>query len=105
MSRPEVIKVGPYDIRVADETDEDMAHDFYGTFSRLQLEIRMRPGQPRVCEVDTLIHELLHALFFVGDIRSKREETIVTRLATGLTQVLRDNPGFRTWLDDTLKGT
>lgn len=46
--------------------------------------------------VDTLIHEVLHAICnnYIHDIDRADEEEIVTMMAHGLTQVLRDNPTF-----------
>lgn len=42
--------------------------------------------------VNTLIHESLHALWREYSLPPEHEEHIVTCLANGLTQVLRDNP-------------
>lgn len=48
--------------------------------------------------VDTLIHETLHGIVRMMDMRDfadkENEELIVSRFATGLTTVFRDNPEF-----------
>lgn len=44
--------------------------------------------------VNTLIHEALHALFREYDLTEDNEEHIVTVLANGLCQIVRDNPTF-----------
>lgn len=44
--------------------------------------------------INTLIHEVLHALFREYNLPPDHEEHIVTCLANGLTQTLRDNPEF-----------
>lgn len=51
--------------------------------------------------VDTIIHETFHALFLLFGITAKdTEEQIVTKLATGLTTVMKDNkPLFKILLD------
>lgn len=47
---------------------------------------------------NTLIHEILHGLFYHGGLREVQrkapnlEEQIVNNLANGLSQVMRDNP-------------
>lgn len=43
---------------------------------------------------DTLIHEILHAIChsYLPDVERADEEEVVTMIAHGLTQVLRDNP-------------
>ncbi len=45
---------------------------------------------------DTILHETTHAIDH--ELKIGLREIQVHRLATGLTQVLRDNPAFVTWL-------
>ena len=50
--------------------------------------------------VDTLIHELLHAIWHEYGLDEKEdEERAVLMLATGLTQVLADNPHLCRWIN------
>lgn len=44
--------------------------------------------------VNTLIHEVLHALWREYNLPQDCEEHLVTCLANGLTQTFRDNPDF-----------
>ena len=50
---------------------------------------------------DTLLHEILHAIFHMADIDAEKdgEERIVSRLAPMMVQVWRDNSELRKWLN------
>jgi len=49
--------------------------------------------------VDTVIHELLHAMLHVVDskLTEKQEETTVTQLAHGLVELMQRNPQLFVW--------
>jgi hypothetical protein len=56
--------------------------------------------------VNTVIHEILHALIYVFDMEfdsSKKEECLVTKMANGLQTLLLDNPELLKWLSDSCK--
>ena len=99
MKRPRSIKVLNLDYRVvwcdADWRDQTESH---GQCSYAKQTIRIQRTLPQV-EADTLLHEVLHA---ISDSMSlddnSTEEDFVSRLATGLTAVWRDNPkAFKWW--------
>ncbi|MDP3937667.1 MAG: hypothetical protein Q8R92_05975 [Deltaproteobacteria bacterium] len=58
--------------------------------------IFIREGQPIESEQDTVLHEVLHAVENAMGLEVDEER--VTRLATGLLAVIRDNPGFVRYL-------
>jgi hypothetical protein len=68
-------------------------------------QIDIRRGQLPIDEVDTVLHEVLHAILACqgrehgGD----TEELYVRALATGLVTTLKDNPEFADWLTSSLK--
>lgn len=99
--RPSKLRIGPFDWRLAtfDEKfrDEEQADGicepeklWLGTYENL-LPLR---------EVETTLHEILHACVHTGGLEMpvEVEERIVLVLGLQLTQVLRDNPKFLTWL-------
>lgn len=52
---------------------------------------------------DTLLHEILHAVYFVWNLEDKDdEERTVTGLSTGLSTVLHDNPELVELLSSSL---
>jgi len=57
---------------------------------------------------DTVLHEILHALFAALTLRldaddtMNYEERVVTNLATSWTTILIDNPKLRTWMTELL---
>jgi hypothetical protein len=62
--------------------------------------IRIRPDVPsRWVIVDTVLHEINHAIFWAYLLRDNDdEERTVATIATGWTQVFRDNPALLAWI-------
>ena len=105
MTLPAHIKVGPFDVAVV-EIAADVASrlredgDFDGD------TIHVAAGQHGPALADTVLHELLHAIFQTFALKDDDdEERIVSALATGIIGVLRDNPNFATWLTDEANRT
>lgn len=101
---PSSIRVGPHDVRFATLGVAD-AKNNYGTFVPAEQKIRLQPEYASgSMAVDTVLHELIHAIFSVGTVQVKQgEEHIVSVVATYLAQIIRDNPAFLTWLQQTVK--
>jgi hypothetical protein len=100
---PPSIRVGPHDIRFAALGAAD-ARNNYGTFVPAEQEIRLqRTYASGSMAVDTVLHELVHAIFSVATVQVKQgEEHIVSVVATYLAQIIRENPDFVTWLQRTV---
>lgn len=66
--------------------------------------VNVRPGGDGFTRVDTLVHEIMHAVLFQQghDREAKLEESFVRPLATGLTTVLRDNPALLKYIQKGL---
>jgi|TARA_R110000772_G_scaffold218902_1_gene329491 hypothetical protein len=95
------IKVGPTDFSVEYvPLNEELFGDFSYITSRIRIEENLK-GPPLV---DTVIHEVLHAIWKLGQLKDKKEdeERAVSVMATYLTQVLRDNPEFMPWIKKNL---
>ena len=81
--------------------DDDGA-ELLGQCDNEKLTIKFLQGQHPTTLKDTLIHEVLHAIWYsmnlmvdpMGDI----EEQAVTGLARGITGVLADNPHFAAYV-------
>jgi hypothetical protein len=96
---PDKIKIGPYDIALKRMTHQEAGAD-YGQFCSRTQSIGLCEDFPSsFMEADTLMHEILHGIWWERDMRAKDgEERIVAEFSGGLTQVLRDNPGLLAWL-------
>lgn len=71
----------------------------YGNFYAREALIKVREGLPAVEERDTLLHEILHAVWFFMDIgKPSNEEHVVRKMSNGLTAVLQDNPELHQYL-------
>lgn len=73
------------------------AHAKHGEHSPLEQKIRLHEDQTPQQMANTIIHEVLHAIFYQSGIRNVApehigEELIVDSLSNGLCQVFQDNP-------------
>ncbi len=71
-----------------------------GEMSSQEGRIRVRKSRPFL-EVDTLLHEIIHALEYKSGLEFN--EHWVNRIATGLTQVIKDNPTVIKYMVERLK--
>lgn len=95
IQRPEAIRILGRDYSLTYELDSG---DF-GACDTMQNEIEVREGLPPIEERDTVLHEVMHAVWATMDIgHHKFEEHVVRKMATGLTIVLQENPGFAQYL-------
>jgi hypothetical protein len=96
---PQSIRVGPFDMTFVELTGED-AEANNGEFTASDGTIGLRPEfLDGARAADTLIHEILHAIWFVADLKTEQgEEFIVNTQAIYLTQVFRDHPELLAWL-------
>jgi len=97
---PDKLRIGPYDYKVVvvDKITEDK--EAWGLFEQGKLSITLSNDQAnKLFAADTLLHEVLHAIYANTGIQALTpEEGVCSAMATGIIQVLRDNPKFRTWL-------
>ncbi len=105
---PKALQIGPYllPLRIVDDcvdSDNKSDSDAVGMY-RWGRDIQIkRDQQNSTFAADTVIHEILHALYKnLGIDHFTSEEQLVGSISTGLTQVLKDSPGLRKWLHKTL---
>ena len=97
---PANVRVGPFDFRLEPwDTAAARAHACYGECSHTELRISFDAAMTDpVVLLDTIMHELTHAIFFVYDIKDEdAEERTVRLMATGWVQIYRDNPALLKW--------
>jgi len=96
-----VIKVGAIDIDIFFIPGDN---ESFGDFTYLKTQIRIDSRLEGGALVDTLLHELFHAIWAVGQLKSKaqKEERAVAVMATYMTQILRDNPHLMKWITKNL---
>jgi len=98
---PKTIKIGPYEYEIRlfpDSTTSD-----YGACVYNHQTIFLSANQHAERAGDTLLHEVLHAIWDVSgfDVQPDlHEETIVRSFATWLSLVLRDNPKLAEFILD-----
>lgn len=94
------VKVGPFRYRV--RRTRRMDENLYGHCDHEKQEILLRAGLVHDQAADTLLHEVLHAVFFVSHNGRppKREEKLILRITPVLLAVLRDNPELIAYLQE-----
>jgi len=92
------IKIGVrnYDFKWQDEIIE-FGGELYGKHNSRDLTITLASKFPQVQRNETFLHELIHAICFMNDLREIEEnEHWIQLLATGLLMVIKDNPNLFT---------
>jgi hypothetical protein len=104
------IKVGYSDVKiqyVGKKEDSKWCKDHHGEFvpetSVIKLAKEQRPSE----ELNTLIHEILHAITYIYGLnndagplkKSQVEEQVVAVMANGIQQIIRDNPSFLAYVN------
>tara|TARA_R110000751_G_scaffold43641_2_gene100514 strand:+ start:2451 stop:2807 length:357 start_codon:yes stop_codon:yes gene_type:complete len=108
-----IIKVGYCKITIKEQLGQftkDNMTDNYGQYLPRENKIEIQPNLSDIDEVNTLIHEILHASVWVGSLsstgqpleRSKDEELVINSLTNSLTQVFIDNKWLLPYLTDKL---
>ena len=97
-----IIKIGPMDIGIFFVPGDN---ETFGDFTYLKTQIRVDSRLKGPAKVDTLLHEVFHAIWAMGQLKSKaqKEERAVSFMATYMTQVLRHNPQVIRWSSKNLK--
>jgi hypothetical protein len=100
LNLPQVLRIGAFDFRV--ESWEHMAAAAagkFGEFSAIEMVIRVDQTVNHYKVIDTLLHEVHHAIWWAYGIQdSDAEERIVNILSSALLQVFRDNPELVVWI-------
>ncbi len=111
MRPPSKVKIGPHWVKIeflsSVLVDEEVVFGSYTSTSSL---IQIHSGRPSSMQADTLLHEILHAIHYIGlaismsnDDLTIKEETLTTLTATCLCQVMKDNPKVISWILENLK--
>jgi Zn-dependent peptidase ImmA (M78 family) len=97
----DTVRISHYDFKIERIKGKTMvASEVYGLCVKDKQIIYIDTSATPAVQKDTLLHEILHAIWWTGYLEDDdKEERVVSVTATGLMQVLRDNP----WLVEELK--
>lgn len=99
-ARPKILRVMGRDYKVTFEKESTFKSSAAGLCDNQKMTITIMDEQHPAEELDTVIHELLHAIWHhmsMGE-HPPEEEVLVRKSAGGLTQVILDNQQFSTYI-------
>ena len=99
--KPMKVKIGAIDF---DILFLPLNEEIFGDFSYINSRIRIEKNLKGQSLVDTLLHEIGHGIFAVYQLKGNKdsEERTVSVMATGYTQVFRDNEWLLPWMKKNL---
>ena len=102
---PTLLIVGMYTISIRERKFEWASErDIFGRFDPVSLSIDIaNENLDETLILDTLIHEIMHAIFFVYGIQVDNEEGVVRPMATAWATVMVDNPDIDKYLSTMVK--
>lgn len=105
MKTPTSAKIGYLTFSITEWTNaESDAQGLNGRCDSNNGHIHVRGGLCPQKKAATLLHEILHAIYYTQSISNDDdEERTVTAMANGLAQMWRDNPELTRWIGAQLK--
>lgn len=95
MIKTKKLKIGYQNYKLVNNTEVLSRNNMHGLCHKDQGVIEYNTTYGPQALADTLVHEVLHAIWFLHlDEEEVEEEKAVTMLAHGLCQVIKDNPKF-----------
>ncbi len=98
---PQSVRIGPFDWKVENwPSQHACSANRLGECDFILTTIRIRTDMPAARIAETLVHESLHAVWYVSGCRfaAGDEEKIVSVMAMHWISVLRDNPWLPGWI-------
>lgn len=103
---PKTVKVAYRDYRIElfhhwEAVDKQRFGEHDGNQGVIRLDANLDPMKA----VNTMLHELLHAVWLAFNVPDKKavEEEVVGPVSNGLVTVFRDNPALVAWIAKTLE--
>lgn len=89
------LSIAQQSFQVVEDLPNEWSHNGVGRSALSTGTIRIKKDMPEDIKQGTLLHEVIHMIADMNDLRMVSEnETIVSVLATGIMEVLRSNPEF-----------
>jgi len=106
--RPKVVRINGKNYAIHFNPKNPLiAYAYHGMCDNAKHVIHIEAEQTPFEECDTVIHELLHAVWAqmsLSDLDEQLEERIVRALGTGLTGLYADNPKLLTYIQTAIAG-
>jgi hypothetical protein len=100
---PAPVRVGAHDIKF-EHLSESLAKKNFGMFYNGDMKIALAEDYSAgSVAVETMIHEISHAVLSMGGIKDEFQEQICVLIGNGFAQVFRDNPHLMKWIQKTVE--
>jgi hypothetical protein len=94
------VKIAHYDFLIQQMGAVMESAEVHGMCDKSGQVIYIDTGATNAIQKDTLLHEIMHAIWWTAYLEDEdKEERVVSSLSTGLLQVLRDNP----WVGEAIR--
>lgn len=106
MSFPRRVWIGPhpykmsYDSETLEREGRERGHSLAGLSNHVDQEFSIDPSQAPTGERETVLHEVLHAVFALTELSGDVEEDTISRLSPAMLDVLRRNPRLVAYLTE-----
>jgi len=105
MKIPTKIRILALDFKIEDWHPHEACTKF-GEFKPLASLIKVDFSTEKISALDTLLHEINHAIYWTyGMDDEDKEERVVSIMSSAWVQVYRDNPWLLEFIKDSLKDT
>lgn len=95
MAKPEQIKIGGIQYKVSYVPDfQDEGRPLDGQIDHGLAEITIKANMNYQVQAQTVLHEIVHAIEVQSGRRKELKESMVDAIATGIYQVMRENPAL-----------
>jgi len=105
MKIPTKIRILAFDFKI-ENWHPHSARGKFGEFSSLEALIKVNFSTDKINALDTLLHEINHAIYWCYGIEDDdKEERVVSAFTGAWIQVYRDNPWLLEFIKDSLEDT
>jgi predicted metal-dependent peptidase len=93
MKLPKSVLVGPHTVQIEPLSAQvALSNGIHGDFNSVLMRIRVDTSLPESMVLDTLLHEIAHAIYAIYHLEdTDSEERVVSIYGTAMLQVFKDN--------------
>lgn len=99
---PKEILIGPYRVTVGPLPEELVRQGISGDYEKRHIRIALELESPAYI-LDTLLHEIIHAIHIIYEVDQENEEQLTVITATTLVATLLHTPDLLRYINDVFR--